>query len=111
MEIKPREIFYYVTQNGKCPFEVWFKSLDLSTQAKIDKRLKRLEFGHFGEYRSLGKGVCELKLDFGPGYRIYFGLEKLNLVILLCGGDKRMQDKDIQRAYDYWKEWKIENRR
>lgn len=87
-------MLYYVSEDGKCPFETWFDSLDAPIQGKIDKRIKRLEFG-----------------NFGAGYRIYFGLQGLTVVVLLCGGAKKRQDKDIQNAHQYWKDWKEQNRR
>lgn len=111
MEARPREVLYYVAGDGKCPFELWFDSLDTSLQGKIDKRIKRLEFGNFGECKSVEEGVHELKMDFGAGYRIYFGLHGLTVVVLLCGGDKKKQDRDIKNAHQYWKDWKEQNRR
>jgi putative addiction module killer protein len=65
---------------------------------QIEKRLQRVKFGNLGDYRSVGEGVCELKIDYGPGYRIYFGQIGLTIVLLLCGGDKSTQEQDILRA-------------
>ncbi len=102
-----REIQYYRSPNGKEPFTKWFESIrDKNTQNRIDKRLARLEDGNFGDYQSVGGGVFELRLHFGPGYRIYFGQIDKELVLLLCGGDKASQARDIKLAKTYWREYK-----
>ena len=85
----------------------WFESIrDKNTQNRIDKRLERLEDGNFGDCQSVGAGVFELRLHFGPGYRIYFGQIKRTLVLLLCGEDKASQARDIELAKSYWQEYK-----
>ncbi len=85
------------------PFDEWFDSLrDVKTKTIINKRLNRLSLGSLGDYRSVGEGVCELRIDFGPGYRVYFGQIGTAIVILLCGGDKSTQDQDIRKAQEYW---------
>ncbi len=72
MEPTPKDVQFYKTLDGKCPFENWLNSLkDRNARAKILVRLRRLEQGNLGDYRSVGKGVCELKIDYGPGYRAY----------------------------------------
>ena len=102
-----REIQYYHAPNGKNPFTEWLESIrDKSTQNRIDKRLERLEDGNFGDCKSVGDGVFELRLRFGSGYRIYFGQIDNTLVLLLCGGDKASQARDIKRAKIYWREYK-----
>lgn len=102
-----QEIQYYRAPNGKKPFTEWLESIrDKSTQNRIDKRLERLEDGNFGDCKSVGDGVLELRLPFGPGYRIYFGQIDNTLVLLLCGGDKASQTRDIERAKTYWREYK-----
>ncbi len=89
---QPIEIQYYRSQNGRQPFTEWFESIrDKNTQQRIDKRLARLEDGNLGDCQSVGGGVFELRLHFGPGYRVYFGQIKNTLVLLLCGGDKKSQ--------------------
>lgn len=99
----PREVQYHQTPSGREPFTEWYDSLrDLKTQNRIDKRLERIERGNLGEYKSVGDGVFELILNFGPGYRIYFGEVDRTIVLLLCGGGKRSQDRDIERAKNYW---------
>ncbi|MBW4689002.1 MAG: type II toxin-antitoxin system RelE/ParE family toxin [Komarekiella atlantica HA4396-MV6] len=106
MEVQPREIQNYLTANGRSPFEEWLNSLrDTRARAKIRNRFKRIESGNLGDYRSVGEGVCELKIDYGPGYRIYFGQTGSTIVILLCGGDKSTQEKDIQIAREYWRDY------
>ena len=103
MEVQPREIQRYTTLDGKVPYDEWFQSLrDINAQAKIISRLNRIANGNLGDYRSVGEGVCELKINYGPGYRIYFGQIGSTIVILLCGGDKSTQDKDISQAKEYW---------
>jgi putative addiction module killer protein len=88
-------------------YSQWFSGLkDQATRARIDVRIRRLSLGHVGIAKSVGEGVSELKLDFGPGYRIYFGYEKREIVILLCGGDKGTQDRDIKAAQKLLRELK-----
>ncbi len=102
-----REIQYYRASNGRQPFIEWFESIrDKNTQNRIDKRLERFEDGNFGDCRSVGRGVFELRLHFGPGYRIYFGQIDDRLILLLCGGDKTSQTRDIEIAKAYWQEYK-----
>ena len=103
----PRELQAYRTQNGREPFTEWFHAIqNTRTQTRIRGRLDRLEKGNFGDCASVGGGVFELRLHFGPGYRIYFGEMDRTIVLLLCGGDKSTQTRDIQRAKTYWLEHK-----
>ena len=106
MEVQPREIRRYITPDGRIPFLEWYYSLrDRKTQYKIDTRLERVELGNLGNYRSVGEGVFELKINYGPGYRIYFGQIGTTIVILLCGGDKSTQQEDINKAKEYWADY------
>lgn len=106
MESQPRLIKSYVTPDGKTPFKTWIKGLkDKRSTARILQRIDRLRLGNFGDCRSVGAGVYELKLSFGPRFRVYFGLAGAEVMILLCGGDKASQQQDIQRAHDYWQEY------
>ena len=101
------EIDIYATETGKEPFSEWKDTLDEETLAKIDIRLTRIRgSGHLGDFDSVGNGVYELRLHFGPGYRIYFGFgkEKKQLIILLAGGTKKHQSKDIKKAQMYWED-------
>ena len=96
--------------SGKEPFIIWIKSLkDPTTKARIQQRIRRMEMGNFGDHKSIGHGVWELKIDFGPGYRVYFAEEGQKIVILLCDGDKKTQQHDIEQAQHYWKHYKGDN--
>ena len=98
------QLIYYVAESGKLPFRDWFGSLnDFKTQAVIEARLTRLRVGNFGKCEPVGLGVLELKIDYGPGYRIYFARAGRQVVLLLWGGDKSTQRKDIRKAHQYWK--------
>ena len=101
------DIQIYRDKNGNEPFERWLTSIrDNRTVARIDNRLKRVRLGQLGDHRSIGEGVFEFRLDFGPGYRIYFGRIGNQRLLLLMGGDKNSQAKDIARAKQYWKDFK-----
>lgn len=102
---QPYEIGIYQTAAGKEPYTEWEESLDKAIMARIDARLARIrEAGNVGTCESVGEGVFELKFDFGPGYRIYFGLETSTFMILLLGGCKKGQQKDINKSKEYWKD-------
>ena len=106
MESRQREIRHYRTKNGTIPFQIWFGNLeDIRAKTKIGMRLERAEAGNFGDCNSVGDGVHEMKINFGPGYRIYFGQEGMEVIILLCGGDKSTQQKDILTAKGYWADY------
>jgi putative addiction module killer protein len=105
--IAPRELLAYQTREGKNPFNQWLDELnDQNVVARILARLARVRRGNLGDCKTVGDGVSELRVDYGPGYRIYFGQTGIALVILLCGGDKRTQARDIQRAKQYWQDYK-----
>ena len=107
MEAEPRQIDLYVLRDGKVPFERWLNGLrDRRARARIDARLARVRLGNLGETRDVGEGVHELKIDYGPGYRLYFSNTGASAVLLLCGGDKSTQDADIRKAKEYWSEYK-----
>lgn len=106
MEVQPRDIQRYIRQNGTVPFAEWFTTLrDVNAKIRIDKRLQRVSGGNLGDYRAVGVGVCELRIDYGPGYRIYFGQAGATIVLILCGGDKSTQDQDIVKAQEYWRDY------
>ncbi len=105
-----KEIRYYIAPNGKSPFEEWINKLkDPVTQAKIFRRLDRVSLGNYGDYKPVGDGVYELRLTFGSGYRVYFAEHGDVTVILLLGGNKSQQSKDIATAKKYWQELRGEN--
>lgn len=92
----------YVTPDGRDHFGEWFADQFRDVRARIQARLDRIQVGNFGDYRLLRGGIAELRLDFGPGYRIYFGRDGQDLVLLLCAGTKRRQTRDIERARKLW---------
>ena len=100
----PFEIREYV-EDGRSPFAEWFDDLDSVTAARVDRYIRRLESGNFGAAKVVGEGVSELRLDFGPGYRVYFGRDGQMLIILLGGGSKRRQNADIAAAIARWKRY------
>jgi len=101
------EIRHYVTRSGKDVFDQWLTQLaDARPQAKISVRINRLAAGNFGDCKSLHKGLFELRIDWGPGYRIYYAMLGTACVLLLCGGDKRKQSSDIDRALEYIEDYK-----
>jgi putative addiction module killer protein len=105
MEIKPREIRDYIDLDGRVPFKEWLNSLqDKKVQTVILNRINRVRLGNLGDCKRLDEGVCELRIHYGPGYRVYFGELEDVIVILLCGGTKRSQSRDIKRAKEYWLE-------
>jgi len=101
-----KTVIIYRDAAGKEPFNDWLNGLrDAHTRRRILQRLRRLESGNFGDCKSVGSGVSELRFFIGPGYRVYFGQDGNSLVVLLCGGDKSGQRRDIQQAHAYWKEY------
>ncbi len=107
MEAQPRAIQTYETLEGKIPFEDWLNSLrDREGKAKIKARLQRVALGNLGDCKSVGEGVSELRIDCGPGYRVYFGERDSTIILLLCGGDKSTQDRDIRKAKEYFSEFR-----
>ncbi len=104
--VSPKEVFVYTTEDGQQPYSNWLNGLrDGATRRRIIQRVTRLESGNYGDFKSLKDGVFELRLAFGSGYRVYFAEEGNTVVILLCGGDKSTQEKDIETAKEYWKEY------
>jgi len=97
----------YQTETGRYPFEDWIRNLmDIQGRAKIRARVDRLEQGNFGKHDFVGQGVSELKIDFGPGYRVYYGRVNPTTVMILCGGNKKTQRKDIRKAIEYWDDYR-----
>ena len=102
-----RKVLHYQSETGKIPYREWINALkDKLGKAHILERIDRAEEGNLGKHRSVGGGVVELKIDFGPGYRVYLGQVGEELIILLCGGDKSNQDKEIRLAQKYWEDYR-----
>ncbi len=102
-----KELLIYETTAGKTPFEEWLDDLkDRKARAIIRTKLDRLEYGNAGKYEPVGNGVYELKIHFGAGYRVYFGEDGKTLIVLIWGGDKSTQERDIQKAKDYWTDYR-----
>ena len=96
-------IRYYVAQNGQSPFVEWMKKIkDHTMQSRIERRIERMALNNYGDYKFIGEGVYELRLDFGAGYRVYFAEQDETIVIILCGGDKSTQKRDIEAAKHFW---------
>jgi putative addiction module killer protein len=107
---KPIDIKEYETAEGKSPYGRWFKDLNAPAAAKIVTAVEKIANGNLSNVDPVGEGVSEYKLDWGPGYRIYFGQDGQTLVILLGGGFKKRQGKDIQAAKDAWADYKKRKR-
>lgn len=106
MNVFPREIRDYIASNGKRPFREWLISLESKDRHRVRERLERVRLGNFGDVKAIGLGVHELRLAFGPGYRIYFGQDGRSLVILLGGGEKAGQTADIHEAHERWMDYR-----
>jgi len=100
------ELHNYITASGRDLFTLWYLGLkDPKARRAIDRRLNRLTLGNFGDCKPCGNGVWELRIDSGPGYRLYYAQAGQRLLLLLCAGDKRTQQADIKRACEYWQDW------
>jgi len=100
------EIRTYIDPTGRSPFDLWFAKLDAIAAAKVTVAMARLEQGNLSNAKSVGKGVLEYRIDFGPGYRVYFGRDGDTLIVLLAGGTKKRQQQDIEAARNRWAEYK-----
>jgi putative addiction module killer protein len=103
-------IVEYEQQGGRKPFSKWFASLNTQATLKIRTAIARMEDGNFSNVKSVGQGVNEYRLAYGPGYRIYFGRDGETLVILLGGGTKKRQNNDIEAAKEHWNNYKMRKR-
>ena len=102
----PLSVALYIEENGKNPFLQWLQKLhDAPTKARIQRRIELLQEGNVGDCKALGGGLYELRLFFGKGYRVYYGQREQRAVLLLCGGDKDSQDRDIAQARIYWSDY------
>ncbi len=100
------EVRHYVTASGIDPFAEWIEALrDRQAQTRVVKRIDRLARGLLGDVEFCGEGVWELRIDWGPGYRVYYARSGERIVLLLLGGDKRKQDADIKQAKEYWHDY------
>ena len=107
MGITAVRLFIYETKEGRNPYSEWLEGLkDKRTKGVIRARLNRVRLGNFGDCKAVGEGVFEFKIDYGPGFRIYYGREGKEVVILLCGGVKKSQKQDIKKAKEYWADYR-----
>ncbi len=105
------EISHYLTIEGQDLYQTWLNTLhDRQAKVRVMVRVERLRGGNFGDCKPLREGVWELRIDHGPGYRVYYAIVDRRAVLLLSGGDKRRQDADIKRAIDYWHDFQRRNR-
>jgi len=104
------ELREYVDAKGRSPYRDWLVKLDTATVARVITAVLRMEGGNFSAAKAVGAGISELRLDFGPGYRVYFGKDGERLVILLAGGSKKRQQADIEAAQALWAEYKRRKR-
>lgn len=106
-EAKSRLVEEYLTTDGRSPFGEWLENLrDRDARVRIRVRLDRLSLGNFGDAKGLGRGLHELRINYGPGYRVYFGQAGERIVLLLCGGSKQTQSRDIRQAEEYWRDYR-----
>lgn len=107
ISVRLRKAIRYQKENGEVPFDKWFLRLkDIAGKAKVITQIERAEKGLFGHVKTVFGEVKELKIDFGPGYRVYFAIHKDEIILLLMGGNKRTQQKDIKKAIEYWNDFK-----
>ena len=104
------EVRYYLASNGSSPFADWFAEVDAAARAKITVAIVRMGQGNLSNVKSVGGGVLEYKIDFGPGYRVYFGRDGDVLIVLLTGGTKKRQQRDIKSAIAFWTDYKATKR-
>ncbi|HPU81866.1 type II toxin-antitoxin system RelE/ParE family toxin [Accumulibacter sp.] len=106
------ELLDYQTASGHDPFKEWLADLaDRQARAKVAVRVQRMAAGNFGDHKPLSDGVWELRIDHGPGYRVYYAQANLRVLLLLVAGDKRRQQADIETAVRYWQDWQRRNAR
>jgi putative addiction module killer protein len=95
----------YVTLDGHRPYGEWLNTLPIPAQARVAARVARFEAGNLGDHKAVGGGVWEARFPFGPGYRFYFGKHQRQILLLLLGGTKASQSRDIRRAQQYWSDY------
>jgi putative addiction module killer protein len=107
LPVETKQVEVYLDKDGKAPFSIWINGLtDLKGRAKIRERIARLRLGNMGDCERVGEGVFELRIHYGPGYRVYFGQDGNRIVVLILGGAKKTQKKDIKAAKILWKDYK-----
>jgi putative addiction module killer protein len=105
------EIKHYLTIDERDLFAEWRETvMDAKTRISIDRRINRVELGNFGDHAPCREGVWELRIDMGPGYRVYYAQTEKTVILLFCGGTKRTQKSDISKACEYWKDWQSRKR-
>ena len=104
------EVGEYLDAKGHSPYARWFDHLNVGAAVKVAAAIYRIEQGNFSNVKGVGAGVYEYRIDFGPGYRIYFGKDGDRLVILLAGGTKKRQDADVTAAKEHWRDYKRRKR-
>lgn len=102
-------IEYLVLPNGKAPIVEWLNSLDSITRKRINQRILRIEDGNFGDFKKLSDDISELRFKFGKGYRVYYNEENNKIILLINGGDKSKQSKDIEKAQELLNQWRLNN--
>ena len=105
------EVREYVDERGRSPFARWFERLDANAAARVRTALARMEAGNLSNVKSVGAGVQEDRIQTGPGFRVYFGLDGDRLIVLLGGGSKRRQQRDIEQARSLWRDYQRRKRR
>ncbi len=105
------EVVEYIDNAGKNAFADWLRELDSAAFAKVFAAVARMKLGNFGDVKPVGDGVSERRIDHGPGYRLYFGRDGQRLVILLAGGTKQRQQRDIDQAKTAWREYKLDKQK
>ena len=106
MHEEPIVLLEYVSEEGRNPFREWLTGLrDREARARVRVRLNRVRLGNFGDSKSVGSGVSELRIPYGPGYRVYFGRDGSRIVLLLTGGSKKRQSRDVALAKAYWDDY------
>ena len=101
-----KRVVQYERRDGSCPFAEWFDGLEARAALKVRTAMARIETGNLGDVKPVGEGVSERRIDYGPGYRLYFGQDGDELIVLLVGGSKKRQQKDIEQAKALWAEYK-----
>lgn len=100
------ELENYVRKSGRVPVDDWLADMNPQARVKIRSKVNRLRYGNFSDCEPVGKGLSELKINYGPGFRVYFGHKNMKILLLLCGGDKSSQSSDIRKAHELWDEFK-----